>query len=167
PGLAPITFSAAAADRLASRTSPVQSWYLDLSMIQKYWGDDRVYHHTAPISALFGLREALALVLEEGLENRFARHRRISQLLWEGLEGLGLKLVVEAGCRLPSLTTVYAPEGVAEADIRKRLLLEYGIEIGGGLGPFKGRVWRIGLMGESCTERNVLYLLSALKALLG
>jgi len=166
PGLAPITFSEAALARLKNRSTPVQSWYLDMSMLEKYWGGERLYHHTAPISAIYGLREALAVVLEEGLEARYQRHRRNAEMLWAGLEDLGLKLVVDRARRIPSLTTVYSPDGVAEQDIRKKLLERYGIEIGGGLGPFKGRVWRIGLMGESSTQRNILYLLAALRELL-
>ena len=166
PGLAPITFSAAAMARIASRPCPVQSWYLDMSMIAKYWGGDRVYHHTAPISAIYGIREALAIIVDEGLESRWERHRRNSRLLWDGLQGLGLHLVVDENYRLPSLTTVYAPDGVDEASIRRILLERAGVEIGGGLGPFKGKVWRIGLMGESCHSRNVLYLVNELGKLL-
>lgn len=167
PGLAPLTVSPRAIDALHRRKSPVANWYLDLTMIEKYWGSERTYHHTAPISMNYALREALRLVYEEGLEARFARHRANARRLWDGLEALGLELCVPLDHRLPSLTTVWIPEGVDEAAIRRRLLDEYNVEIAGGLGAFKGRAWRIGLMGYSSRPENVLLLLSALERLLG
>lgn len=166
PGLSPLTVSPRALEMITKRKSKVANWYLDLTLINKYWGDDRTYHHTAPITMNFAIREALRLVQEEGLEERFARHRANSQLLWDGLEGLGLKLIVPADHRLPTLTTVAVPDGVDEADIRRRLLLEYNIEIAGGLGAFKGKALRIGLMGYSSRPENVCLFLSALSNLL-
>jgi alanine-glyoxylate transaminase/serine-glyoxylate transaminase/serine-pyruvate transaminase len=161
PGLSPVTFSDAAVERIKGRSRPVQSWDLDLSLIEQYWGDARVYHHTAPISMNYALREALRLVLEEGLEARFARHRRNHEALAAGLEALGLGLASEEGHRLPMLNAVTVPDGVDEARVRGRLLREHGIEIGAGLGPMKGKVWRIGLMGESSRRAHVLTLLAA------
>lgn len=167
PGLAPLTVSPRALEVLHQRKSKVANWYLDLTMIEKYWGSERTYHHTAPISMNYALREALRLVYEEGLEQRFERHRANAALLWEGLEVLGLRLYVPLSHRLSTLTTVLIPEGVDDVTIRRRLLDEYNIEIAGGLGVFKGKVWRIGLMGYSSRRENVLLLLSALESLLG
>ncbi len=167
PGLSPVTVGARAQEALHNRKTKVANWYLDLTMIEHYWGDERTYHHTAPISMNFGLREALRLVQEEGLEKRFLRHRTNSELLWKGLEDLGLKLIVPAERRLPSLTTVAVPESVDEAGIRKHLLEDYNIEIAGGLGAFKGKAWRIGLMGYSSRRENIALLTSALAQLLG
>jgi len=167
PGLAPITFGPRAEEVLRSRRTPVRSWYLDLSLIQRYWGQERTYHHTAPISMNYALREALRLVYEEGLEARFARHKLNQRALVAGLEAMGLKLLVPQAYRLPSLTTVRIPEGVDEARVRSRLLREFNIEIAGGLGDLKGRIWRIGLMGHSSRREHVLLLLSALEYLLG
>lgn len=167
PGLGPITMGERAERKLADRSSPVRSWYLDLTMLAQYWGPERTYHHTAPISLNFALYEALRMVAEETLEARWARHRRNAELLWAGLEELGLGLHVALEHRLPSLTSVLIPEGVDDAGVRRRLLSDYGIEIGGGLGELKGRVWRVGLMGHSSREENVLLLLAALKRLLG
>jgi alanine-glyoxylate transaminase/serine-glyoxylate transaminase/serine-pyruvate transaminase len=166
PGLAPLTVSERARQALSARKTAVPNWYLDLTMLQTYWGSERTYHHTAPISMNFGLREALRLVDEEGLEPRFKRHRANAQLLWEGLQSLGLRLTVAEDHRLPSLTTVWVPDGVDEAGVRRRLLDEYNIEIAGGLGAFKGRVWRIGLMGYSSRRENVVLLLGALERLI-
>jgi alanine-glyoxylate transaminase/serine-glyoxylate transaminase/serine-pyruvate transaminase len=166
PGLSPVTVGPRARKAIQQRRTRVANWYLDLTMIEHYWGDDRTYHHTAPISMNFAIREVLRLVHEEGLEARQLRHRTNSQLLWDGLEELGLKLIVPLERRLPSLTTVAVPDGVNEAEIRKRLLDEYNIEIAGGLGAFKGRVWRIGLMGYSSRRENVVLLISALSRLL-
>jgi alanine-glyoxylate transaminase / serine-glyoxylate transaminase / serine-pyruvate transaminase len=164
PGLGPITLGPRAVDKLHARTTPVRSWYLDLTMVERYWGPDRTYHHTAPISMNFALYEALRIIAEEGLEARYARHRRNAELLWSGLEDLGLAMHVPSPeHRAPSLTTVRVPDGVDEARVRNRLLAGYGIEIAGGLGELKGRVWRIGLMGHSSSEANVLVLLAALK----
>ena len=163
PGLAPITLNARAEECVRARRQPVQSWYLDLTMVMSYWGQERVYHHTAPVSMLYALREALQLVLEEGLESRFQRHRLGSQALAAGLEAMGLQLLVAPEFRLPSLTTVTIPAGVDELRVRRELLQDCGIEIGGGLGPLKGRVWRIGTMGYSCQEKNILLLLAAME----
>jgi alanine-glyoxylate transaminase/serine-glyoxylate transaminase/serine-pyruvate transaminase len=166
PGLAPLTVGPRAVDVLHQRKSKVANWYLDLTMIEKYWGSERTYHHTAPISMNYALREALRLIYEEGLEKRFERHRASAAALWEGLEALGLQPHVPLDHRLPTLTTVLVPEGIDEGAIRRRLLDEYNIEIAGGLGIFKGRAWRIGLMGYSSRRENVLLLLSALESLL-
>jgi len=166
PGLGPVTVGPRAREALHKRKTKVANWYLDLTMIEHYWGDDRTYHHTAPISMNFAIREALRLVQEEGLESRYQRHRENSQMLWDGLEDLDLRLIVPLEHRLPSLTTVAIPEGVNDVEIRKRLLEEYNIEIAGGLGAFKGKAWRIGLMGYSSRRENVALLLSALGHLL-
>lgn len=166
PGAAPITLSARAWDAVRARETPVNTWYLDLGLLEAYWDERRVYHHTAPISMVYALHEALALVLEEGLEARWARHERNGRALQAGLEALGLTLHAQAGYRLPVLTTVRIPEGVEDAAVRGALLNRFGIEIGGGLGELRGRVWRIGLMGESSTAGNVLLLLNALGRLL-
>jgi alanine-glyoxylate transaminase/serine-glyoxylate transaminase/serine-pyruvate transaminase len=166
PGLGPLTVGERARQVIRNRKSKVPNWYLDLTMIEHYWGDERTYHHTAPITMNFALREALRIVQEEGLEKRFARHRENSEMLWQGLEDLGLKCVVPKEHRLPSLTTVAVPEGVDEAAIRKSLLTEYNIEVAGGLGAFKGKVLRIGLMGYSSRKENILLFLSAMEKLL-
>ncbi len=166
PSLGPITVGPRAMNILRNRKTQVANWYLDLSMVEKYWGSERSYHHTAPISANFALYEGLRLVWEEKLEARWSRHRSNAQLLWDGLEDLGLELFIPAQFRLPSLTTVKVPEGINEADIRSRLLKEYNIEIAGGLGDLKGRIWRIGLMGYSSRKENVVLLLAALKRLI-
>ena len=167
PGLGPLTVSPRAREVLHGRGTKVANWYLDLTMVEKYWGSERTYHHTAPISMNYALREALRLVYEEGLEARFQRHRGNAELLWAGLQELGLEPCVGLDHRLPSLTTVWVPEGIDEAAIRQQLLSEYNVEIAGGLGAYKGRAWRIGLMGYSSRRENVLLLLAALKALLG
>jgi alanine-glyoxylate transaminase/serine-glyoxylate transaminase/serine-pyruvate transaminase len=166
PGLGPITLNDRAEEVLRERKTPVANWYLDLSMVQKYWGAERTYHHTAPITANYALYEGLRLVAEEGLENRWRRHRKNAELLWEGLKDLDLSLHVPPEHRLPTLTTVRIPEGVDDLAIRQRLLNDYNIEISGGLGELKGRVWRIGLMGYSSRPENVLLFLSALERLL-
>jgi len=166
PGLAPITLSERAVERVRSRSSKVQSWYLDLSMISAYWGSERVYHHTAPVNALYGLHEGLRAILEEGLEARYARHRRWGGLLQSGLMERGLELLVDEPYRLPQLTSVHVPAGVDDKAFRRSLLERYGIEIGGGLGPLAGRIWRIGLMGETCCRESVLLFLGALDELL-
>lgn len=166
PGLGPITLNARAEEVLRQRETPVANWYLDLTIVQKYWGAERTYHHTAPISANYALYEGLRLVVEEGLENRWARHRKNAEMLWEGLKDLDLNLHVPEAHRLTTLTTVRVPEGVDELAVRQRLLEEYNIEIAGGLGELKGRIWRIGLMGYSSRPENVLVLLSALERLL-
>lgn len=166
PGLSPITFSPRAEDVLRNRQTAVGSWYLDLSLIQRYWGQERTYHHTAPISMNYALREALRLVAEEGLEARFTRHRLNQQALVAGLEAMGLQLLVPEAYRLPSLTTVRIPTGIEEARVRSRLLSEFNIEIAGGLSDLRGQVWRIGVMGHSSRQENVVLLLGALEVLL-
>lgn len=166
PGLAPLAVQPAAQEVLKRRKSKVANWYLDLTLLLKYWGSERAYHHTAPISMNYALREALRIVQEEGLEARFARHRRCAEMLWDGLGELGLEPFVPLSQRLPTLTTVRVPEGVEEAQVRRRLLEEYNIEIAGGLGALKGRVWRIGLMGHSSRPENVVTLLGALQRVL-
>lgn len=166
PGLGPITLSARAEEFLAERKTPVANWYLDLTMIQKYWGKERTYHHTAPVSANFALYESLRLVAEEGLEARWERHRTNAEMLWEGLQDLGLELHVPQEHRLVSLTTVRVPQGVDEVGVRTRLMQDYNIEIAGGLGELKGKIWRVGLMGYSSRQENVLALLGALERLL-
>jgi alanine-glyoxylate transaminase/serine-glyoxylate transaminase/serine-pyruvate transaminase len=164
PGFSPISYGAKAVERLDGRKQPVQSFYLDLGLIRKYWGTERVYHHTAPISLVYALREALRLIIEEGLEARWARHQRHQKALVAGLEAMGLKLLVEnPERRLWSLTTVRIPDGVNDVAVRKQLLERNSIEIGGGLGPLKGQVWRIGLMGYSSKANNVLLVLAALE----
>lgn len=164
PGLAPLTLGRKAEEVVENRRTPVQSWYLDLTLLQKYWGNNsRAYHHTAPISMIYGLREGLRVVLEEGLEERFRRHETNAAALQAGLEALGLELFAREGCRLPSLTTVRVPDGVADAAVRGSLLKDHGIEISGGLGPVTGKVWRIGLMGENAYPSTVLAFLSALE----
>ncbi len=166
PGLAPFTLSDRALAAIKKRRAPCQSWYLDMALVADYWAEQtRVYHHTAPISMLYALREALRLVEEEGLVARHARHRLNSEALTAGLMALGFDPLPLPGQRLPMLSCVSLPAQIDEAVIRGRLLEAYGIEIGGGLGPLKGKVWRIGLMGESSTEANVLTLLNALEEL--
>ena len=163
PGLAPVTFGPRACEVLRARKTRVQSWYLDVTLLEKYWGEERVYHHTAPISMNYALREALRLVVEEGLGARYARHMRNHLALAAGLRALGLELASEEGHRLPMLNAVTVPDGADEGRVRSRLLAEHGIEIGAGLGPMKGKVWRIGLMGESSRQSHVLTVLAALE----
>jgi alanine-glyoxylate transaminase/serine-glyoxylate transaminase/serine-pyruvate transaminase len=166
PGLSPVTFSEAAMEVLRSRGRKVSSWYLDLSMIEKYWGEERFYHHTAPISMIYALREALRLIVEEGLEARFQRHQLNHRALAEGLKMLEIEFLVEEQYRLPMLNAVKIPEIVDDVNIRKYLLNKFGIELGGGLGPFKGKIWRIGLMGYSSSRQNVILFLAALESAL-
>jgi alanine-glyoxylate transaminase/serine-glyoxylate transaminase/serine-pyruvate transaminase len=166
PGLAPITVSKRAWDILEKRQTPVANWYLDLKGIWRYWGDSPAYHHTGPANMIFALREALRLVAEEGLENRIKRHRTNAELLWGGLEKLGLPPRVPLEYRLASLTTPQLPDGLDETAIRKQLLQDYNIEIAGGFGPLAGKIWRIGLMGFSCRVENVELLLAVLRKLL-
>jgi alanine-glyoxylate transaminase/serine-glyoxylate transaminase/serine-pyruvate transaminase len=167
PGLAPFSVNTIALEALKKRATKVKSWYLDLTLLSNYWSEGtRLYHHTAPISMIYALHEALALVVEEGLENRVNRHRRHGMALQAGLEAMGLALHAQEGHRLCTLTTVRVPDSVDELRIRQRLLNEYNVEIGAGLGPLKGQVWRIGLMGYSSTAENVLIVLSALEKLL-
>ncbi len=163
PGIGPLTLSERAVQKLTTRSSKVRNWYLDLGEVRKYWGSERTYHHTAPISANYALYEGLRIIAEEGLEARWERHRRNAELLWNGLEALGIELHVPLEHRLPTLTTPRVPEGVDEAQVRRHLLDHYNIEISGGLGELKGKVWRIGLMGYSSRRENVLLLLAALE----
>jgi alanine-glyoxylate transaminase/serine-glyoxylate transaminase/serine-pyruvate transaminase len=164
PGLSPVTFSERAIEAIRARKSKVQSWFLDLNLVMGYWGGGakRAYHHTAPINALYGLHEALLILKEEGLENAWARHRRLHLALRAGLEQMGVEFVVPEADRLPQLNAVTIPEGVDDAALRSALLNDYGLELGAGLGAMAGKVWRVGLMGHSATEKNVLCCLSAL-----
>ena len=167
PGLAPITLSSRAQDVLSRRKAKVASWYLDLTLIGSYWGEERAYHHTAPINAIYGLHEALRVVLEEGLEQRWARHAASSQHLYEGLGAQGLALRVPTEERLAPLTAVAVPDGVADARVRAALLKDHDLEIGGGLGPMKDNTWRIGLMGAGATKTHAELCLSGLRSVLG
>ncbi len=164
PGLAPVSFSARAVERILGRTTPVQSWYLDVTLLARYWGSERVYHHTAPINMSYALHEALTLVAEEGLAARIARHTENHRRLRVGLEDLGLEYIPSRS--LTTLNAVRVPDGVDDARVRRRLLEEFGIEIGAGLGPFRGQAWRIGLMGASSRRSHVTLFLAALSQLL-
>ncbi len=166
PGLAPISFNPRAMETILARKTKVQSWYLDVTMLAQYWGSERVYHHTAPINMTYGLHEALRLVLEEGLESSFARHALQHRALKAGLAAIGIRYAAQEGHQLPQLNAVFVPEGVNDAAVRNGLLNRFGIEIGGGLGDFKGKAWRIGLMGYGARSANVLLFLSALEQLL-
>jgi alanine-glyoxylate transaminase/serine-glyoxylate transaminase/serine-pyruvate transaminase len=166
PGLSPVTFSPAAVKAIENRKSPVPSFYLDMGLMMTYWGSERKYHHTVPINMHYALREALRIVAEEGLEKRFARHWLNHRALVAGVEAMGLSMVVPEGERLPTLNAVRIPEGADDPKVRRALLSEFGIEIGGGLGDFAGKVWRIGLMGHSSSKKNVFSCLAALEATL-
>ncbi len=166
PGLSPISFSERAVDLIRTRSTPVQSWYLDLNLLAEYLGEDRVYHHTAPISAILGLAEGLRRVDAEGMDARAERHRQAATALIEGTAELGFEPLVKEPFRLPMLTTLRLPERIqqgGEADLRRRLLANYGIEVGGGLGKLAGQIWRIGLMGENARLTNIECLLNALR----
>jgi alanine-glyoxylate transaminase/serine-glyoxylate transaminase/serine-pyruvate transaminase len=163
PGLAPVTFGPAALQAMDARKTKVASWYLDVGMLRNYWGSNRAYHHTAPINMNYALHQALRLVLQEGLEARFQRHQLHHQALKSGLEAMGINYAVAAEHRLPMLNAVLIPDGVDDAQLRSELLNQFGIEIGGGLGPMKGKTWRIGLMGEAASKRNVILFLGALE----
>ena len=163
PGLAPITFSPRAMEKIKNRAKKVQSWYLDMNMVGKYWGSERTYHHTAPISMNYALLEALRIIGEEGLAPRHERHRRNHLALVQGIEAMGLNMLVPEPYRLWSLNAVSIPQGTDDPKLRKKLLDEYNLEIGGGLGVLKGKIWRVGLMGYSSSEANVLYFLIALE----
>lgn len=167
PGLAPVSFSDLAVEKILARKQKVRSWYLDVSLLASYWGSERVYHHTAPINMTYALHEALRLVLEEGLTECFKRHELNHRALKAGLAALGIGYAAQDGHQLYQLNAVRIPTGVADASVRKALLERFGIEIGAGLGAFKGKVWRIGLMGYSSRQENVLLLLAALEQLLG
>jgi alanine-glyoxylate transaminase/serine-glyoxylate transaminase/serine-pyruvate transaminase len=166
PGASPVTFSPRAVEKINARQTPPASWYLNIAMLARYWSAERMYHHTAPITAMYAIYEGLRIIAEEGLESRFARHRQNATMLWQGLEELGLELFVPVEHRLPTLTTVRIPSGVDDLTVRKRLLNEYNVEIGGGLGELKGKVWRVGLMGFSSRPEYILVLLGALQKVL-
>lgn len=163
PGLAPITFSPRAQEVIRNRKTKVQSWYLDMTEVTKYWGEERFYHHTAPISSVYALREGLRVVLEEGLPARFARHRLHHEALKAGVAAMGLAYLTKPTCQLPQLNAIRIPDGIDDMKIRKRLVSDFGIEVGGGLGDFKGKAWRIGLMGYGARASNVFAVLSALE----
>ena len=163
PGLAPVTFSDRAVAAIDARKTKVQSWYLDMQMVKDYWGSNRAYHHTAPINMNYGLHEALRIVLEEGLEARFARHKLNHLALKAGVKAMGLEYAVKEGQQLPMLNAVLIPADADDAAVRKQLLNEFGIEIGGGLGAMKGKVWRVGLMGATASPAHVLLFLAALE----
>ena len=166
PGLSPISFSERAVSVIRNRKTPIQSFYLDMTLLEKYWhGEKRSYHHTVSMSMIYALREALRVVLEEGLAARYQRHERNARALLAGAKAMGLEPAAEEGYRAPMLTTLRIPDGVDDATVRKRLIMDYGIEIGAGLGIFAGKAWRIGLMGESANERNVMLVLNALEKL--
>jgi alanine-glyoxylate transaminase/serine-glyoxylate transaminase/serine-pyruvate transaminase len=166
PGLSPVTFNERALEIVRRRKTKVQSWYLDLSMIEKYWGDERVYHHTAPISMNYGLHEALRIVLEEGLEGSWRRHREVHQAFIREMRKLELEPAVVEAIRAPMINAVRIPEGVGDARVRQRLYDEFNIEIGAGLGPLKGKIWRVGLMGHGARVENVELLAGALRKLI-
>ncbi len=166
PGLAPLSFSPAALAALDRRRTPVTSWYLDMTMVRKYWGQERTYHHTAPVNMIYALREGLRLVVEEGVEARAARHRLHHRALVAGVEAMGLSMLVPEAERLPMLNAIRIPEGADDKRVRGTLLRDFGIEIGGGLGDLAGRVWRVGLMGHSARRGNVFLFLAALESVL-
>ncbi|MGD9344035.1 MAG: alanine--glyoxylate aminotransferase family protein [Desulfuromonadales bacterium] len=169
PGIAPVSFNERALEKVRNRKTRVQSWFMDLSLVMGYWGEGakRAYHHTAPINALYALHEALLMLKEEGLENAWQRHRKNHLILRAGLEAMGLQFVVNEADRLPQLNAVSIPEGVDDATVRGRLLHEYNLEIGAGLGVLAGKVWRIGLMGHSSRMENILLCVGALESVLG
>jgi len=166
PGLAPVTFSPRAMEAVRKRKTKCRSWYLDVGLIEQYWGPDRLYHHTAPITMNYAIYEALRMVVEEGLETRFSRHTANASALVAGLGAMGMQLAAQEGHRLPQLTAVTIPNGINDAKVRERLLRLFNIEIGAGLGPFKGKLWRIGLMGEGSRRENVMLVLGALEEIL-
>ncbi|MCW8904867.1 pyridoxal-phosphate-dependent aminotransferase family protein [Sedimenticola sp.] len=168
PGLSPVSFSERALEKIRNRKQKVQSWFMDLNLVMGYWGGGtkRAYHHTAPINALYGLHEALLMLQEEGLENAWARHRKNHLALRAGLEAMGLTFIVNEADRLPQLNAVSIPQGVDDATVRGRLLNEYNLEIGAGLGALAGKVWRIGLMGHASRAENILLCVGALEAVL-
>ncbi len=169
PGLSPVTFSERAVEKIKNRQSKVQSWFLDLNLVMGYWGEGakRSYHHTAPVNALYALHESLVMLRDEGLENAWNRHAHNHNALKAGLEAMGISFLVEESARLPQLNSVMIPQGVDDAAVRGRLLNEFNLEIGAGLGDLAGKVWRIGLMGHSSRAENVIFCLSALEAVLG
>lgn len=168
PGLSPISLGERAQEKIKNRKTKVQSWFLDLNLVMAYWGGGgkRAYHHTAPINALYGLHEALVILQEEGIENAWARHAHHHAALRAGFEAMGLSFIVDEACRLPQLNSVTIPDGVDEAVVRSRLLNEYNLEIGAGLGDLAGKIWRVGLMGFAANQKNVLFCLQSLDAVL-
>jgi alanine-glyoxylate transaminase/serine-glyoxylate transaminase/serine-pyruvate transaminase len=167
PGLSPVSFSQRAVERVRARKDKIHSWFMDMTLLASYWGTtNRTYHHTAPTNSLFALHEALLLINEEGLDKAWARHRRHHLALKAGLEAMGLKFLVEEAHRLPQMNAVFCPAGVDEELVRTTLLGEFSLEIGAGLGPLKGKIWRFGLMGYSCRPDNVMLCLSALGSVL-
>ena len=166
PGLAPISLGPRALEVINNRKTKVESFYFSMQDLESYWSERRAYHPTAPISMTYALREALRMMMEEGLENRLQRHARVAAALWAGLEAMGIGLLADPEYRLNSLTTAIVPEGIEDAILRGKLLNDYNIEISGGLGELRGKVWRIGLMGDSARETNVFALLSALEMIL-
>ena len=166
PGASPFTMSPRAVEKLKNRAHAVPNWYLDMSLLAKYWGEERKYHHTAPINMNYAFRESLRIIAEEGLQERWNRHQRNAEMLWDGLKELNLQCHVAKEIRLPTLTTVRIPDGVDGKAVTKKLLNEYNIEIAGGLGELGGKVWRIGLMGYNSRPENVILLLNALKKVL-
>lgn len=166
PGLSPVTFNERAIEVVRKRKTKVQSWYLDLSMIEKYWGNERVYHHTAPISMNYALHEALRIVLEEGLESSWMRHRQVHAVFIREMRRLEIEPAVVESIRAPMINAIRVPEGVDDAKVRQRLYDEFDIEIGAGLGPLKGKIWRVGLMGHGARVENVELLANALKQLI-
>ncbi len=168
PGLSPVSFSECAQGVIKGRSTKVQSWFLDMNLVMGYWGSGtkRAYHHTAPINSLYALHESLVMLQEEGLENSWARHAQHHQALRAGLEAMGLRFIVPEAARLPQLNSVTVPDGIDEAAVRKRLLNDYQLEIGAGLGPLAGKIWRIGLMGYAANKKNVLFCLNSLESVL-
>lgn len=168
PGLSPVSFNKAAEDKIRNRKTPVQSWFLDLNLVMGYWGEGvkRAYHHTAPVNPLYALHESLVMLKDEGLARSWDRHQANHQLLKKGLEAMGLSFLVDEKDRLPQLNAVMIPEGVDEVEVRSRLLNEYNLEIGAGLGALAGKVWRIGLMGYSSNPKNVMFCVGALEKIL-
>jgi alanine-glyoxylate transaminase/serine-glyoxylate transaminase/serine-pyruvate transaminase len=166
PGLSPVTFNERAVEVIRKRKTKVQSWYLDLSMIEKYWGSERVYHHTAPISMNYALHEAMRIVLEEGLENAWLRHKQVHETFIREMRKLELEPAVAEPIRAPMINAVKIPDGVDDAKVRQRLYDDFNIEIGAGLGPLKGKIWRVGLMGHGARVENIELLSSALKKLI-
>jgi alanine-glyoxylate transaminase/serine-glyoxylate transaminase/serine-pyruvate transaminase len=166
PGISPFTMGPRAVAKLERRRQPVANWYLDAALLRKYWGPERVYHHTAPVNLTYALREALRLLAEEGLEARWQRHQQTAAYFWDGLADLGLTCHVEAAYRLPTLTTVRVPDGVDAKAVSRQLMVDHNIEIGGGLGELGGKVWRIGLMGYNSQTKSVDTLLHALGTVL-
>jgi alanine-glyoxylate transaminase / serine-glyoxylate transaminase / serine-pyruvate transaminase len=167
PGLSPVTFSARAMESIKQRKSKCRSWYFDVGLIEQYWGPDRLYHHTAPITMNYALYEALRIVIEEGLEARWRRHRANAAAFQAGARAMGLELAAQEGYRLPQLSTIGVPDGIDEMKVRSELLRLFNIEIAAGLGPLKGKIWRVGLMGEGSRRENVMLILNALEEILG